>query len=330
MVIGLKMTSRRAVKNWIGKPFGNERGIALLLTLVILVLLTAIIVEFDYGAKVNLITAGNFRDEVRAIYLAKSGVAAARAALKDDAIHHGPSDDLTELWAQPIPAYPVGDGSVSIEITDESGKIDVNRLGSKQSAEITATTDMLKRLLRVLEVDPGMIDPIVQSIKNWVDPDSTHDCPEEFYYEQQNPPYHCKKGPMDTLSELLLVRGITPEIYNKIRPYVTTVSSLSHPINVNTAALPVLEALDDNINADTAACIQDRRPYENSSLSDFFGCATAVAACNTGSPCRNEIGVQSSYFSVKSRGDMYDTEKIITALILRQGTKTNLISWQIE
>jgi general secretion pathway protein K len=175
-----------------------------------------------------------------------------------------------------------------------------------------------------------MIDPIVQSIINWVDPNSANDCPEEFYYEQQNPPYHCKKGPMDTLSELLLVKGITPEIYNKIRPYVTTVSSPTKPINVNTAGLPVLEALDDNINADTAACIQDRRPYENSSLSDFFGCATAVAACSVASPCRNEIGVQSIYFSVKSHGVMYDTEKIITAMIKRESFKTNIISWQIE
>lgn len=330
MGFGLKMTSRRDVKNWISKPFGNERGIALLLTLVILVLLTAVIVEFDYGAKVNLITAGNFRDEVRAIYLAKSGVAGARAALKDDALHHGSYDALTEFWAQPIPAYPVGEGSVSIEITDESGKIDLNRLGDRRSLERETTGNMLKRLLRVLEVDAALIEPIVQSIKNWVDQDSTHDCPEEFYYEQQNPPYQCKKGPMYTLSELLLVKGITPEIYNKIRPYLTTVSSPSHPININTAGLPVLEALDDNINADTAACIQDRRPYENSSLSDFYGCATAVAACSVTSPCRTQIGVQSSYFSVKSRGAMYDTEKIITALIQRQGTKTILVSWQIE
>jgi general secretion pathway protein K len=322
------MKSRKVIGNQIGRPFRNERGIALLLTLVILVLLTAIIVEFDYGAKVNLITAGNFRDEVRAIYLAKSGVAGARAALKDDAKHPEQYDALTEFWAQPIPAYPVGDGTVSIEITDESGKIDVNRLGNKTSAVVTDTHDMLKRLLIVLEVDPGMIDPIVQAIKNCVDPVSTNDCPEEFYYEQQNPPYHCKKGPMDTLSELLLVRGITPEIYNKIRPYVTTVSNLTQPINVNTAGLPVLEALDDNINADTAACIQDRRPY--SSLTDFYGCATAVAACAVTSACRRQIGVQSSYFSVKSRGNMYDTEKTITALIKRQGTKTTLISWQIE
>ena len=69
-------------------PLHNQRGIALLLTLVILVLLVVLIVEFDYGTKINLITAGNFRDDVRATYLAKSGVAAAQAVLKDDAKNH--------------------------------------------------------------------------------------------------------------------------------------------------------------------------------------------------------------------------------------------------
>ena len=52
----------------------NQRGIALLLTLVILVLLVALIVEFDYGTKIDLITAANFRNDVQASYIAKAGV----------------------------------------------------------------------------------------------------------------------------------------------------------------------------------------------------------------------------------------------------------------
>jgi general secretion pathway protein K len=308
-------------------PFRNERGIALLLTLVILVLLTAIIVEFDYGTKVNLITAGNFRDEVQAIYLAKSGVAAARAALKDDALHHNADDDLTELWAQPIPAYPVGEGTVSIEITDESGKIDINRLGNKSPQVQNETKALLTRLLIVLELDRNMIDPIVQATQNWVNPDSTSDCPEEYYYEQQNPPYRCKKGPMDTLSELLLVRGITPEIYKKIRPYLTIVSSQIHPININTADLPVLQALSDEITPDTAACIQTGRPYTVVNTSIWTACPTG---CLSDPSCRNPLGVSSFYFSARSHATMHDTEKIITALIQRQGSKTILLSWQIE
>jgi general secretion pathway protein K len=328
MVTGLKMKSRRNGMRAIGNPLSNQRGIALLLTLVILTLLVAVIVEFDYGAKVNLITAGNFRDEVQATYLAQSGVTAARAILKDDTKHPESSkyDALTEFWARPFPPYPVGEGFVSVEITDEAGKIDINRLGAKSSQVRDDTKAMLMRLLGALEIDQSQIEPIVEAIANWVNPDSGHDCPEDSYYQRLNPPYRCKQGPMDALSELYLIKGVTPEVYQKIRPYLTMVSKPTTPININTAALPVLEALDDNITQDTAVCIQEHRPYE--ALADFFGCATAVGACGLTTPCRRQIGFKSSHFTIKAHGMMHDTEKIVTALLERD--KNKLISWQIQ
>ncbi len=306
-------------------PLNNQRGIALLLTLVVLVLLTAVIVEFDYGAKVNLITAGNFRDEIQATYLAKSGVTAARAALKDDARHQGAYDDLTEFWARPFPPYPVGEGSVSVEITDEAGKIDVNRLGAKDGTVRDDTQKMLKRLLGIVEVDSNMIDPIVEAIKNWVDPDVSHDCTEDIHYQRLDPPYRCKKGPMDTLAELLLVKGVTPEVYRKIRPYLTTVSVPTQPININTAESPVLQALSDDITSDTAICIQTGRPYTAINNDVWTACATS---CLANPSCRNPIGVKSNFFTVKAHGIMRETDKVVTAVTQRDTNK--IISWQIE
>jgi len=309
-------------------PFLNQRGIALLLTLVILALLVAVIIEFDYGTKVNLITAANFRDAVQATYLAKSGIAAARAVLKDDAKQPETSkyDALTEFWARPFPPYPVGEGSVSVVITDEAGKIDINRMGDKRSQVREDTKAMVTRLLDVLEIPPGEIGPIVDAIKNWVDPINVNDCSENAYYQSQDPPYRCKQAPMDSLSELQLVKGVTPEIYQKIRPYLTTVSVPSTPININTADLPVLQSLDDNMDYNTAVCIQDHRPYE--SLTDFFGCANAVGACKLTSPCRRQIRFKSSYFTIRAHGIVHDTERVVTALVQRDENK--IVFWDIE
>jgi general secretion pathway protein K len=306
-------------------PLNNQRGIALLLTLVVLVLLTAVIVEFDYGAKINLITAGNFRDEIQATYLAKAGATAARAALKDDAENSTDHDGLDELWAQPV-SLPVGEGFVSGEITDEADKIDVNRLGNSSPQVSGDAQEMLERLLRVVDVDSNMRDPIVGAIKHWVDPEPLHDCEEDSYYQRLDPPYRCKKAPMDTLSELLLVKGVTPEIYRKVRPYLTTVSMKDHPININTADLPVLRvALGEAevLSEETAMCIKDGRPYKTV----VFGCGYD---CPVGSRCRRLVSFKSSFFTVKAHGIMHETEKIVTALIKRDGTKTSFISWQIE
>ncbi|MBI3811094.1 MAG: type II secretion system minor pseudopilin GspK [Nitrospirae bacterium] len=318
----MKIKSDTALR--ICSPLINERGIALLLTLVVLVLLTAVIVEFDYGAKVNLITAGNFRDDIQATYLAKAGVTAARAVLKDDAKNQSGYDGLDEFWARPLPPYPVGEGFVSVEITDEGGKINVNRLGNSNTQVSGDTQEMLKRLLKVLEIESGQIDPIVNAIHHWVDPstDIGHECEEDSYYQRQDPPYHCKKAPMDTLSELLLIEGVTPEIYKKIRPYLTTVST-TNQINVNTAAPEVLHAMDQNLSTDNVTCIQGQRPFK--SKDGFYGC---TSACKTDTFCQRQIGWQSDFFTVKAHGIMHDTDKIVTALIDRSHNK--IMSWQIE
>ena len=312
-------------------PLNNQRGIALLLTLVILVLLVTVIVEFDYGTKINLMTAGNFRDGVRATYLAKSGVAAARAALKDDAIKQGLSDDLTEFWAQPLAAFPVGEGFVSIQVTDEAGKINLNKLGDTRSTVQDDTRRTLRRLFILLELDPEL----VSAIQDWVDSDDTQQDQagaEAPYYQRLDPAYQCKNAPMDTLSELLLVRGITPEIYRTLRPFLTTVSvdgsNGNGLININTAELQVLQALDEDISKDFARRIRDGRPYER--LADFYTVTNAAGVGGMNKPMARQIGVASRYFTVVSRGQMVETEKIIKAMIERKGNKTILLSWEIK
>ncbi len=61
---------------------------------------------------------------------------------------------------------------------------------------------------------PGMTEEIADAILDWLDED---DEPREFgaeadYYNRLQPPYQPKNGPLDSVEELLLVRGITPEL----------------------------------------------------------------------------------------------------------------------
>src|SRR5262249_57796060 len=51
-------------------------------------------------------------------------------------------------------------------------------------------------------------------ILDWIDADSTPRSTgaEDDYYMGLNPPYHCKNGPLDSLEELLLVKGVTPQL----------------------------------------------------------------------------------------------------------------------
>jgi len=102
-----------------------QDGFALIVTLLIISILVVLILEFNRAVRGDLIMAGNFRDETKAYYLAKSGVNAAIALLQADDNQY---DALTEEWALEKPPVPLGEGIVFVKITDESGKINLNSL----------------------------------------------------------------------------------------------------------------------------------------------------------------------------------------------------------
>ena len=102
--------------------------------------------------------------------------------------------------------YPVGDGTVSLKIIDLERFANVN----------TANTTELKQALTLMGVDADGISVVSDSVLDWVQPG---DLPriagaKNDYYQTLDPPYYCKEAPMDDLSELLLVRGVTPAMYH--------------------------------------------------------------------------------------------------------------------
>jgi DNA uptake protein ComE-like DNA-binding protein len=91
-------------------------------------------------------------------------------------------------------------------VMDECGRINLNALMQLDSSGKVAH-DMLMTL-------PNMTEDIANSILDWIDPDDDPrpNGAENDYYESLTPPYRCKNGPLDTLEELLLVKGVTPQL----------------------------------------------------------------------------------------------------------------------
>src|SRR5512139_590481 len=75
----------------------HERGMALLLVLLVVALLTTLLVEFAFSTLVDLRLTETFRDSTQAYYLAKGGVAAGSMLLKEDRNRY---DSLDEMWSQ--------------------------------------------------------------------------------------------------------------------------------------------------------------------------------------------------------------------------------------
>jgi len=91
---------------------------------------------------------------------------------------------------------------------------------------------------------------IMDSILDWKDEDNLRrlNGAEDSYYESLPAPYKAKNGNFDTLEELLLVRGVTPEIifgYGSHPGLIRflTVYSKGSAINLNAASKEVIAAL---------------------------------------------------------------------------------------
>jgi type II secretory pathway component PulK len=126
--------------------------------------------------------------------------------------------------------------SVYVGTFDEERKININ----------TAGLSTLARLFKiVLGYDDMAAQELAASIIDWRDPDSLLTIPigsaEDSYYRNFPYAYEAKDGPFEVLQELLLVKGMTNEVFEKIKKYITIYGD--GKININTASAEVLAAL---------------------------------------------------------------------------------------
>ncbi|MBW1991673.1 MAG: general secretion pathway protein GspK [Deltaproteobacteria bacterium] len=150
---------------------------------------------------------------------------------------------------------------VTVTLTDESGKVNINR----------ATEPMLFNLLTTLDYDDQTARAAVDAILDWRDRDSITRPfgAESDYYQGLNPPYAAKDGPLDTVEELGWIRGLNGPGFFRLKK-LFTVQRTGRGVNINAAPLEVLRALGLTaeqaqavIQARALAPIRNRRELMN-------------------------------------------------------------------
>ncbi len=251
MRIGRHWAERRMVRG--GRS--AQRGVALLLVLLIIAVVASIQIETQYLTRIDAKIATNVALDTRFYYLAKSGVEAARSILTEDA-RDNEYDAPSETWAAPI-AYPVDEALVSLSIVDEERKFPLNSLVKKttpppsgqptgQPAQLEYDVDealykAFTHLLQAVEAPPEVAPALV----DWLDPADVPygpDGAEITFYERLKPPYKTKNRSLSTLDELRMVRGIDAKVFRALADLVTPYSS-DAKVNVNTAPREVLAAI---------------------------------------------------------------------------------------
>jgi general secretion pathway protein K len=176
-----------------------------------------------------------------------------------------------------IPAIPFGDGQFKVEKENESGKVNLNRAGGP----------LLKMMLNNFEIEDTDKNIIVDSIMDWRDKGNFHrvNGAKDEYYLSLPQPYKCKNGDFTSIEELLLVRGVTPEIfYGGLKDMVAVYQDKEtgterdnlrragfdfNRININAASPQMLRALPRMTEDMVQAIMKYREKKDFRSLSDL-------------------------------------------------------------
>jgi len=310
----------------------DERGVALLLALLVLALLVALILEFDAEARREYRDAAAFRDNFKATILTRAAVQAARAVLQQDLLKDKQAgkfyDATTDLWAFPIQKYAIGDGLLTAQIEDERSKLNLNDLAATGDPTARKVKILrVKRLFEFLQINPDLVDAIV----DWVDSDDVPEPAgaETLYYQSLRPAYRTANTPLQTVREIRLIKGITPEIVEKLLRYVTVYPQEGESrVNINTADILVLQALDPRITQAMAGEIVQGRPFITIQDLDRVGSFAEI-----GKELRllNVYDVKSNYFSARMSLTVNETTKSGALVLQRdEGTgNSNVIYFRV-
>ena len=325
------------------KPSGQGRrndqaGAALILVLLMISILVVLAVETLRAMQVEEAGARYFQDSFQAEALAKSGVHVTMALLLKDA-ETNQADHLGEPWAQVgqpgSEALALNDmGTLEGKVADESGKFPINALVDEKGALRPAHAQVLERLFTnpPFQMEAEEAKALVAAIKDWLDPDdetTEGGGAEADFYQSQEKPHGCKNGPMTSLAELLLVRGVTEARYfgkeggPGLKDLLTLYSG--GKININTAGPVVLQALlGPSTPPETAASwVESVIAYRQEQMHwDFLGESDwyrnrMVGFSDINLP-QELITVQSSYFSVRMTGKVGAGRKTVFACLERR------------
>lgn len=303
-------------------PMKNSRGVALVMVLWVVTILSVVVLEFCYAMRTEVNITRNYQEELR-LYAAAQG--SAQRAIAELILKHDPRMQQLRKTAkeEEIPPenrewvtdgreyrFPFEGAEGVVRVLGEAGKVNINRVSD-------AT---LRKIMNTLGLEGEARDIAVDSILDWRDPDDfiRVNGAENEYYQSLKEPYDCKNGNFDSVEELLLVRGITPELFygKKIKAKegeareegavalrdLFSIYAAGEQIDINSASLPALRVI---LGLPLEVCrlilkAREEKGFQN--FQDLVQRVPEIAPFLTGIQRLVLFGVVNPYYTVEARG----------------------------
>ena len=296
----------------------------------IITILTVVVMEFSFAMRTEVNITKNFKEELQLYNMAQGGVQRAIAEL---ILKHDPRVQQLKKTMKTEEAVPeekdwvpdgrpyalqFDQGECELRIMSEAGKININAVSEA----------MLRKLIENLGLEAEKRDAVVDSILDWRDPDDflRINGAENDYYQSLKEPYRCKNGNLDSIEELLLVRGVTPELFygkkgatagedEMMAPdvglkEVFSVYAPGEQVDINSVSLPVLRAALGLPIGVSKAILKAREEKEFQNQQDLLQRVPELNPFIAGMPGRlvfsSTLALTSVYYTIESRGKSKD------------------------
>jgi general secretion pathway protein K len=327
-----------------------KKASILIVTLWILVLLTLFLTGLASRLRPQLSFASKMKKRAKTYYLARGGIEKAIVDLSNS--EDVGAEYLGAPWANDPEIFKeasLGDGYITLSyifdqgqkdetilygIMDESSKININKV----------PVSVIQSLLENIgQLDTEVAMDIANAIKDWKDLDqaASPGGAENKYYEGLDQPYESKDGEFECIEELLLVKGMTDEIFEKIKETITIYGS--GKVNINTAGFSVLYGL--GLDPDFAKKIIEFRKGDDgqvgteddvlltsaSQINNIGVLTTAESTQFSSLSSKGVLGVSSDIFRINSKGLLKKGEnagqKISCVIKRKQGKDSEILHW---
>lgn len=332
------------------KKIEQERGVALIVTIWVITILVIVAFEFSSAMRLESYSVKHYQEEAQLYALA---CGAYERAIWELSCRHDPflRQKKKNLIREEIPAekkewlidgraytFPLGQGLGQVRIHGEAGKININLVSART----------LRQVATCLGLEGESRDILVDSILDWRDPDDFYrpQGAENEYYRALPQPYDCKNGYLATMEELLLVRGVSKELFfgKKILfpgekeerivglRDIFSVYAAGEQVDLNAAAWPVLHCFLGLPGEVAHKLISAREEREFENLTDLLQRVPEIQ------PFLKEIGRFISfqplhpYYTIEARAWMRENEpgRSLKAIIKIDGREKNgykVIQW---
>lgn len=327
---GASMTSR-----------GSQRGVALVIALLVVALAAALSVGLSRDFDLNFRRSANtFIADQSWAYLRGAEELAFLALQIDfdaDATQESPRDDLNEVWAQQAAPYALDEGGwLSGSLEDLQGRFNLNLLSAPAPANAAGAArfdpaqQMFIRLLQALEgveVDEFEATRLTEAVADWIDSDDEPrlNGAEASFYANTTPAYRAANAEMQSISELRAIANMRPEVYLALRPFVTVWPTNPVAINIHTAPLTILRAINSSGDLQPLSVeagqslLEQRNDVGFESVAELFKAPgfNGIAAESL-TPMSSLLGTTSSYFLLTSSVEIADRVQRLYSVLHRQ------------